>query len=146
MWQGQYEYLGIKIQIKRGDSLFVKNVSIKPSLKKGKFSPTFDHFTMYSYYYGDPETTSYKGEYNQGEYWQDYFADSFNNLPKENRQTNKGNINMTYTAHYNSKKSIDFEEFSAEVEVQLIDKIGNTIIHKSHFDFFGKKKCRLSSH
>src|SRR5688572_13570063 len=146
MGQGQYEYLGIEIQIKRSDSLFVNNVLIKPTLKKGKFYPKFSHFSMYSFYYGDSETLGYKGQYEQGEYWQDYLANTFDKLPRENRQTNKDRSYITYTAHYNSEKSIDFEDFSADVEVQLIDKLGNTVIHKRHFDFHGERECRLSAH
>lgn len=146
MWQGQYEYLGIEIQIKRNDSLFVNTVLVKPALKKGVFYPKFNHFTMYSFYYGDPKTLGYKGQYDQGEYWQDYLADTFDELPKENRQTNKRSSYITYTAHYNSEKPIDFEDFSVDIEVRLIDKGGNIISHRRHFDFHGERKCRLSAH
>lgn len=101
---------------------------------------------MFSFYYGDQETLGYKGQYVQGEYWQDYFAHTFDKLPRENRQTNKGSSYVTYTAHYNSETSIDFEDFSADVEVQLIDKLGSYITHKRNFDFHGEKDCSLSAH
>jgi len=146
MWQGQYEYLGITITVNRSDSLFVKRIVVKPSLGDDKFYPWFDHFSMYSYYYGDQKNLGYKGQYDGGYYWQDYFAKDFDELPKENRRTNKGGSFVSYTAHYNSEKSIDFENFSADVEVLLLDKFGETVTHNRHFDFHGKRKCRFSAH
>lgn len=146
MRQGQYEYLGITITVNRKDSLFVKGMIVKPSLGDDKFYPWFDHYSMYFYYYGDEENLGYKGQYEGGYYWQDYFAKKFDELPKENRRTNKGNSFVSYTAHYNSKKSIDFESFSADIEVLLLDKFGGTATHMKHFDFRGKKKCRFSAH
>jgi hypothetical protein len=146
MWQGQYEYLGITIIVKRRDSLFVKEIIVKPSLTDNKFYPWFDHFSMYSYYYGNQESLGYKGQYQGGYYWQDYFANSFEKLPSQNRKTNKGDSFVSYTAHYNSKKSIDFESFSADIEVILQDKLGETVTHKRQFDFVGKKQCRFSAH
>ena len=88
MWQGQYEYLGITIQINRKDSLFVKGMIVKPSLVDDTFYPWFDHYSMYSYYYGDDKNLGYKGQYQTGNYWQDYFANTFEKLPAENRKTN----------------------------------------------------------
>lgn len=146
MWQGQYEYLGITITINRKDSLFVKSIIVKPSLGNSKFYPRFDNFSMYSYYYGDEKTLGYKGQFEGGYYWQDYFADKFEDLPVENRRTNKGGSFVSYTAHYNSKSSINFESFSADVEVLLQDRFGETATHKRHFDFVGKKQCRFSAH
>lgn len=146
MWQGQYQYLGIEIQIKRNDSLFVKSVSIRPALTNDAFFPKFNHFTMYSYYTGNQDTSGYKGQYEDGAYWQDYLADTFDKLPRNNRQTNKGSSYITYTAHYNSEAPINFKTFSADIEVLLINRHGNTISHRRHFDFKGEKKCQFSAH
>lgn len=140
MWQGQYEYLAIDIRIERTDSLFVKNILVIPTLKKEKFFPWFDHFVMYSFYY---ET---EGQYIGGPYWKDYFADTFDKLPQENRLTNKDNSFIKYTAHFNSDRAINFEEFSADVEVLLADTSGQTITLKRHFDFSGKRECYFSVH
>jgi hypothetical protein len=146
MWQGQYEYLGITITVNRKDSLFVKGIIVKPSLGDDKFYPWFDHYSMYSYYYGDEDNPGYKGQYEGGYHWQDYFGKRFDDLPKENRKTNKGDSHVSYTAYYHSKKSIDFERFAADIEVLLVDNSGGTVTHKKHFDFRGKKKCRFSAH
>jgi hypothetical protein len=146
MWQGQYEYLGITITINRKDSLFVKGIIVKPSLGQSNFYPSFDHYSMYSYYYGDEKILGYKGQYEGGYYWQDYFAKDFEKLPAENRRTNKGGSFVSYTAHYNSKRSIDFEKFSADIDVLLQDKFGETVTYKRHFEFAGNKHCRFSAH
>ena len=135
MWQGQYEYLGIDIEIKRQDSLFVKSIKVKPFRKDGKFYPWFAHFVMNSYYTGRGQSLG--NEDSEGIYWEDYFADKFQDLPKQNRRTNKNESFVTYTAHYNSEKSIDFEDFSADIQVQLVDNKGKEIRLERHFDFHG---------
>ena len=144
MWQGQYEYLGIDIYIKRTDSLFVKNILVTPSLKNQKFFPVFHHFLMYSYYFEKEDTTQ------NSPYWKDYFADKFDQLPIENRKTNintkLGNSFVKYEAHYNSTKAIKFEKFSADIEVLLVDKKGQLINLKNHFDFLGKRETHISAH
>ncbi len=144
MWQGQYEYLGIDIKIKRKDSLFVKNIIVKPFRKDGEFYPWFSDFAMNSYYTGNGQSLGNRGD--KGIYWEDYFADKFQELPKENRRTNKNDFFVTYTAHYNSEKSIDFENFSADIQVELIDREGKEIKIERHFDFHGKRYCRFSPH
>lgn len=146
MSQGQFEYLGITITIKRLDSLFVKDIVVNPSLPNGKFYPWFSHYSMYSYFHGDTSYLDYKGQYESGYYWQDYFADTFSELPTVNRHTNKGKSLISYTVHYNSKQSINFDKFSANIEVILVNKDGKTITHKRHVDFHGKKDCRFSIH
>lgn len=144
MWQGQYEYLGIDIFIKRTDSLFVKNISVTPRLKNGNFFPVFHHFLMYSYYYEKEDTVK------TSPYWKDYFADTFDQLPTENRTTNiftkTGNLYVKYEAHYNSTKAIRFENFAADIEVLLVDKNGQLINSKKHIEFVGKRESHFSVH
>lgn len=144
MWQGQYEYLGIDIYIKRTDSLFVKNISVIPTLKNENFFPVFHHFMMYSYYYEKEDTAK------TSPYWKDYFADTFDQLPIENRKTNintkLGNLFVKYEAHYNSTKAIKFENFAADIEVLLVDKKGQLINSKKHIEFVGKRESHFSVH
>ena len=146
MWQGQYEYLGISITINRRDSLFVKNIVVKPSLENDRFYPLFDHFSMYSYYYGDTNSLGYKGQYEGGYYWQDYSGNTFEKLPTENRKTNKGDSFVVYTVNWRSEKPINFENFSVDVEVLLMNQLGDPATHMRHFNFRGKKDCRFSAH
>lgn len=144
MWQGQYEYLGIDIYIKRTDSVFVKNISVRPTLKNENFFPVFHNFWMYSYYYEKEDTAKISP------YWKDYFADTFDQLPIANRKTNintkTGNLFIKYEAHYNSTRDIKFENFAAEIEVSLVDKEGQLINLKKHFAFAGKRETHFSVH
>jgi hypothetical protein len=146
MWQGQFEYLAITITINRTDSLFVKDIIVKPSLGDRKFFPAFDHYTMYSFYYSDEENTDYKGQAHAGYFWKDYTAKAFQNLPVDNRKTNKGSSFVSYTVNYNSEQSIDFERFFADIEVVLEDKAGDNSTLKNQVEFRGKKKCNFSVH
>lgn len=140
MWQGQYEYMGIDIEIKKTDSRFVKNISVTPAIPNEKFFPWFDHFVMDSYYYQS------EGKYKGGPYWKDYYAKTLDQLPTENRRTSKNNLFVKYTAHYNSKTPIKFRNFSANIEVLLVDSLGQTATHKRHFDFYGERECIFSVH
>lgn len=140
MWQGQYEYLAIEIEIKRTDSLFVNSIAVTPKLGDEKFFPWFDNFEMYSYYYEK------EGKYKGGPYWKAYFADTFDKLPTENRQTNKNRSFIKFTAHYNSERAIKFKYFSADIEVQLIDKLGQLIKLNRHNEFYGEREGHFSVH
>jgi hypothetical protein len=135
MWQGLNEYLAIDIKIQRNDSLFVEDIKVKPSRRDAKFFPVFTRFEMYSYY-----------EDGKGTKWKRYSSDNFEQLPSENRTTNKGSSFVTYTAHYDSTKPIKFKSFSAEIEVLLRDKAGNTVTHRRIFDFYGERDCYVSAH
>ncbi|UTW67707.1 hypothetical protein KFE94_06230 [bacterium SCSIO 12643] len=140
MWQGQYEYLGIDIKINRFDSLAVKSISVKPKLENEEFHPWLDHYVMYSYYYEK------EGNYKGGPYWKSYYADKFDLLPRGNRVTNKGNSLVKYTVHFNSKQKIDFDTFSADVLIELIDQKGGLIILDGQFEFAGERECYFSVH
>jgi hypothetical protein len=129
MWQGQYEYLSVDIEIKRTDSLFVKD-----------FFPEFIQYEMYSYYFEKD------GKYKGGPYWKTYSAKDFEQLPADNRQTNKDKLFVKYTAFYHSDKQINFEEFTADIVVTLINQSGQEIKHKRKFDFYGERNCRFSAH
>ena len=145
MNQGQYEYLHITVKIDRKDSLFVKNVTVKPSLRNGSFYPVFSHYSMFSYYTGPQDKTGYKGMKQGDNYWDEYHAREFDQLPADNRKTNYGDALITYSVTYNSEQ-INFENFSANIEVTLADNSGKTIVHRSHFDFSGKRQCHFSAH
>lgn len=140
MWQGLYEYLSINIEIKRTDSLFVKDLKVIPTIKYKEFFPEFIQYEMYSYYFEKEE--KYKG----GPYWKTYSAKIFDQLPTENRQTNKEKQFVKYTAFYHSDKQIKFEEFSADIVVTLTNQSGQEIKHKRKLDFYGERNCRFSAH
>jgi hypothetical protein len=135
MWQGQYDLLGIDIEIRRSDSLFVENIKVNPSRRDAKFFPEYDYFIMHSYYNDENKTE-----------WKNFRANTFQQLPAENRTTNRDSSYVTYTAQYKSNKPIKFESFSAEIEVLLRDTAGNTIKHKRNFDFYGERDCYISAH
>lgn len=139
MWQGQYEYLSIDIEIKRTDSFYVKDIQVTPLQRGNKFLPNFNQYEMYSYYFEKEDT--------QGRpLWQTYRAKTFDQLPTHNRQTNKADHFIKYTAFYQSDEQIKFEEFSADIIVTLIDKSGQEITHKKKIDFYGEQNCRFSVH
>jgi hypothetical protein len=140
MWQGQYEYLNVDIEVKRTDSLFVKDFKVIPTIKDKKFFPEFINYKMYSYYF--EKDGKHKGE----PYWKKYTAKNFDQLPADNRQTNKDKQFVKYTAFYHSNKQINFEEFSADIVVILINQYGQEIILKRKFDFYGERNCRFSVH
>lgn len=140
VWQGQYEYLSIAIETKRSDSLFVKDVNITPTIRAKEFFPEFIQYEMYSYYFEK------EGKYKGGPYWKTYSAKSFGQLPTYNRQTNKDTMFVKYTAIYQSEKQINFEEFTADIVVTLINQSGQEILHKRKFDFYGERNCRFSAH
>ena len=140
MWQGQYEYFSIDIKIKRNDSLFVKDIKIIPSLRGKKFFPNFFQYEMHSYYFEK------EGKYQGGPYWKTYTAKVFDQLPTDNRQTNKDEHFVKYTGFYQSDEQIKFEEFSTGIIVTLINESGEEIKLNRKFDFYGKRNCRFSVH
>jgi hypothetical protein len=140
MWQGQYEYLSIDIEIKRTDSLFVKDFKVIPTIKDKKFFPEFIQYEMHSYYFEK------NGKLKTGPYLKTYSAKVFDQLPTDNRQTNIDRRFIKYKAFYQSNKQIKFEEFTADITVILINQIGQEIELKRKFDFYGKRNCRFSIH
>lgn len=136
MWQGQYEYLALRINIRRLDTLFVKDISAKPTLNDQPFFPSLQGYEMNSYYYIGKN----------GPFWGAYYSDTFEELPSDNRRTNKDNIYVTYTILYRSEKEIDFETFSTNITVVLVNNNGQNITCTKTYEFHGKHECHLSPH
>lgn len=131
--------LSLHININRTDSLFVKDIEIK-LLIPGETRIISKSYEMESYYEGE----------NGDIYWQPYYADSFDKLPSENRLTNKltrsGSVPVTFTTDFALEDKIDFKEFSADIEVILVDVKGEIITLKNRSDFKGQKKSVFSIH
>lgn len=140
MWQGQYEYLSIDIEIKRTDSLFVKDIKVFPTINDKEFFPVFEHYEMYSYYFEKD------GKYKGGPYWTIFSDKVFDQLPSYNRRTNIGDHFVKFKAFFQSQHQIDFEEFSAKIIVTLIDQSGHEFQHQRKFNFHGERNCRFSPH
>lgn len=140
MWQGQYEYLSIDLEIKRTDSLFVKDIQITPTIKDNNNFPALLQYEMYSYYL-EPD-----GKYKGSMFWKTFSAKQFALLPAYNRQTNKDDYYIKYKAVYHSDNSINFEKFNADIIVTLSNQNAQEIKHTRKFVFSGERNCRFSVH
>jgi len=139
IWQAQYEFINFNIRISRMDSLYVKNIIVKPSLKKGNF-PKLNDYRMFSNYVIE------NGKLERKKFKEQYIEKDFQNLPKEMRKTNVGNDIVDYSITYSDNENIDITNFSANVKVILIDKFEKEITLERFFEFHGEKECYFSAH
>jgi hypothetical protein len=139
IWEGQFEFINFNIRIPRMDSLYVKNIIVKPELKKGTF-PKFSDYRMFSNYKVE------NGKLERKNYKEQYIERNFQNLPKEIRKTNIGNDIVDYSITYSDNKNINITNFSANVKVILTDKLEREIILETNYEFYGENECYFSIH
>ena len=139
IWEGQYEFINFNVRIVRMDSLYVKSIVIQPTLEKGNF-PELSDYRMFS------NRIIENGKLEKKSYKEQYIDTKFENLPEDIRKTNHGNDIVDYSITYSDKKTLEITNFSADVQVILMNKSGREIIIERTFEFYGEKECYFSAH
>ena len=139
IWQGQYEFIDINIRILGMDTLKVKNIIVKPTLKNREF-PKLRDYRMFSSYVIE------NGKLKKTKFKEQYIDINFKNLPEDIRKTNIGNDIVDYSITYSDKKNLDITDFTADVKVVLTNEFGKEIILERFFEFHGKEECYFSAH
>jgi hypothetical protein len=117
------------------DSFFVENISVDATRKYWSFHPQVYKYTM-AHYMKDSNGNLYPNEYS---------ANKFSLLPKENRLTYTNQF-VYYTIHFKSNRNIDFESFSVDIFVDLVGKNGKKIKMNHIFEFEGEQECYFTVH